>query len=691
MEFSLQNEKSKILILILTLIVATILTYYFHFMLNDATIFTHFFYIPIILATLWWQRKGMIIPIILAIILLSSDFISGVNALTSDLFRAMMFLIIGAVVTILSEIIASDEQKIRESEEKFRSVAYSAADGILTADNQGKITYINDSFQEIFKYQPQELIGKEVTILLTENDQKNIRDILENYPRTGDHRLMNRTLESTGIRKDGTEFPLETSIASWKSDGETYFTGIVRDVTERKKMEEKKNELAAIVESSDDAIIGKTLEGTITSWNEGAEHIYGYKEEEILGKSIYQLIPPDHQDDFPILMEKISKGKHVKHYETQRVRKDGEIIDISLTLSPTKNIDGEIKGASSIARDITEKKRTEETLKERENYQQTIFSAIQTGIIVVDVETRKIVDLNDIAAELIGTSKDEIIGKTCHQFICPAEEDQCPILNLNQEVDNSERILINIHGEEIPIIKNVVKITLNGREHLLESFVDITERLKAEEQIKQSLKDKDMLIGEIHHRVKNNLLIITSLLSLQSSYVDDQKSRSLFEESENRTRSMALIHEKLYQSGEAKRIDFEEYIQSLGNELYNTYALNTNLIKLEMDLEKNLILDVDTAIPLGLIFNELFTNSLKHAFPDNRAGTIKVTFHKTGENYVLIVEDDGVGLPEDFKVEESDSFGLRLVDALTQQIDAQEDVDSTQGTSFTITFQEKPV
>lgn len=200
-----------------------------------------------------------------------------------------------------------------------------------------------------------------------------------------------------------------------------------------------------------------------------------------------------------------------------------------------------------------------------------------------------------------------------------------------------------------------------------------------------------MLIGEIHHRVKNNLIIITSLLSLQSDYVKDQESRSLFEESENRARSMALIHEKLYQSGEAKRIDFNEYIQSLGKELYQTYALNTDQLYYETDLDLNVILDVDTAIPLGLIFNELFTNSLKHAFPDGREGTIKVGFHKLNNEYQLIVEDDGVGLSEDFNLEESDSFGLRLVDALTQQIDAQVELDTNHGTRYTITFQEEGV
>jgi PAS domain S-box-containing protein len=690
MKLSLKNERSKISALLLTLAVAVFLTFYFHQILGEGIIFTHFFYIPIILATLWWKRKGLIIPIALALILVASHYISGVNyPLYDDLFRSLMFLIIGVVVAILSEEISANQQKLKESEKKFASVAKTAVDGILTTDHLGKIVFVNDSLLKIFGYQKEEIIEKEIRELIPH--RINIKEILKTAQSTTNNRFLGRTLESFGLRKDGTEFPVEASVSTWIFDDHKYFTGIIRDITQRKIMEKKKNELAAIVESTDDAIIGRNLDGIITSWNQGAEDIYGYSEEETLGKDMAILIPPGYEDEFPKLMEEhIIKGKRVRHYESQRKRKDGKIIDISLTISPTLNEDGEVIGSSSIARDITAQKMNQKELKERQIYQKTIFRAIQTGIIVLDAETKTIVDVNDVAADLIGTSKDQIIGKVCHKFLCPAEEDKCPIIDLNQKVDNSQRILLNIHGEGIPVIKNVVKIKLNGKEHLLESFVDITERLKAEEQIKQSLKDKDMLIGEIHHRVKNNLIIITSLLSLQSDYVKDQESRSLFEESENRARSMALIHEKLYQSGEAKRIDFEEYIQSLGKELYQTYALN-NRLDMQMDLQKDLILDVDTAIPLGLIFNELFTNSLKHAFPEGGEGTIKVGFHKLNDKYQLIVEDNGVGLSEDFKMEESDSFGLRLVDALTQQIDAQVELDTNHGTRYTITFQEEAV
>ncbi len=150
-------------------------------------------------------------------------------------------------------------------------------------------------------------------------------------------------------------------------------------------------------------------------------------------------------------------------------------------------------------------KAVQETLLERENYQKTIFSAIQTGIILIDAETQNIIDLNDVAARLIGLSKESIIGKNCHKFICPAEEGKCPIIDLNQTVDNSERILLDVNGNEIPIIKNVVSVDLNGRETLLESFIDIRDRKNAEKALKRS-EEKYRRVVEKFLKISNEII-----------------------------------------------------------------------------------------------------------------------------------------------------------------------------------------
>jgi two-component sensor histidine kinase len=178
------------------------------------------------------------------------------------------------------------------------------------------------------------------------------------------------------------------------------------------------------------------------------------------------------------------------------------------------------------------------------------------------------------------------------------------------------------------------------------------------------------------------------LLNLQSRYIKDEESKNIFKESQNRARSMALIHERLYQSTDLKSIDFGDYMSTQANDLYQTYVMDTSLVKLNIDVD-DLRLDINTSIPLGLIVNELVTNSLKHAFPDSKSGEIEIIFHKQDENYLLEVKDNGIGFPEDINYQNTDSLGLQIVNNLTEQIDGKMEVNTISGTSFKIIFKEE--
>jgi two-component sensor histidine kinase/DNA-binding response OmpR family regulator len=217
---------------------------------------------------------------------------------------------------------------------------------------------------------------------------------------------------------------------------------------------------------------------------------------------------------------------------------------------------------------------------------------------------------------------------------------------------------------------------------------DITEQKIAEDALAKSLDEKEMLIKEIHHRVKNNLMIISSLLNLQSYYIKDKDARDVFRESQNRAKSMALIHERLYQSTDLKNIDFGDYIRTLTTDLYHTMVSDPGRIKLDIDVE-DVNVDINTVVPLGLIVNELVTNSMKYAFPNDKSGYIKVELHRENEKIILRIIDNGMGLPEDMDYKNPSSLGLQLVNSLTMQIDAELELDRSQGTSFTIIFQEQ--
>ncbi|MDO9035380.1 MAG: histidine kinase dimerization/phosphoacceptor domain -containing protein [Methanoregula sp.] len=235
---------------------------------------------------------------------------------------------------------------------------------------------------------------------------------------------------------------------------------------------------------------------------------------------------------------------------------------------------------------------------------------------------------------------------------------------------------------------------------------DITERKQAEEKLKRfneelerrikerteqinaSLEEKEVLLREIHHRVNNNLQILISLLTLQSRYITDEKTLTAIRESRNRIQAMALVHEKLYRSGNIAKIGLDEYVRFLGASLFQFYAIPKKEITFTTDIP-DVFIDLNTAIPVGLILNELISNSLKHAFSNGRNGEISVAISRQDHSLTIIIKDTGMGIPQDFDWRNTGSLGLRLVISLVEQLDGSIELDRTAGTAFTIVVKEK--
>lgn len=245
--------------------------------------------------------------------------------------------------------------------------------------------------------------------------------------------------------------------------------------------------------------------------------------------------------------------------------------------------------------------------------------------------------------------------------------------------DGSTRI-VSSRSEVIPE-KNEQPLRIIGIEQ------DITERKASEDKIKASLKEKELLLQEIHHRVKNNLQVISSLLRLQSRHINDPEALEIFKESQKRVSSIALVHEKLYQSKDMASINFADYIETLARDIFNFSMNSMQNIKLNLDLDEY-YLNIETAIPCGLIINELLTNSLKHAFPSGNNGEIYLGLHGDNGKIVITVKDDGVGLPPQIDIKKPDTFGLQLVYFLKKQIKGDIILDEGDGTSFKIIFEE---
>jgi len=236
---------------------------------------------------------------------------------------------------------------------------------------------------------------------------------------------------------------------------------------------------------------------------------------------------------------------------------------------------------------------------------------------------------------------------------------------------------------------NLVRLLPAIKRELREAEIRRSKR-QAEAQLKASLKEKEVLLQEVHHRVKNNMQIISSLFNLQAGKIKDKQAFEIFKSCQNRVKSMALIHEKLYKSEDLTKVDFAKYSELLTSHLLNSYGINPKLIQINIDI-KDVFLDINTAIPCSLIINELISNSLKHAFPGDKKGEIKIKMHSLNKEKIeLIVCDDGVGMPEDVDFRNTDSLGLHLVNILAEdQLHGSIKLDRKKGTSFRIRFKGK--
>ena len=272
----------------------------------------------------------------------------------------------------------------------------------------------------------------------------------------------------------------------------------------------------------------------------------------------------------------------------------------------------------------------------------------------------------------------------------PIAHDACWMalaLKMNQEYNGHEIVIERPDGQRLTALAYANPMhdatgTLLGAVNVL---VDITERTQAEAQLQASLHEKEVLLKEIHHRVKNNLQLIASLLYLQSDHLKHPEDLALFEDTQNRVKSMALVHESLYHTGDLARFNFARYLERLTSHLCQSHGAERAGIRLHMALEE-VVLDGDTAIPCGLIVNELLTNALKYAFPDGRAGTIHLTLRAAGDQVTLRVRDTGIGLPHGFDVHTTESLGLQLVGMMTEQLGGTLTLTGAGGTTWTVSL-----
>lgn len=457
-------------------------------------------------------------------------------------------------------------------------------------------------------------------------------------------------------------------------------------ITERKQVEEElrqsRQHALNILESITDAFYALDRQWRFTYLNRQAEHLLRRIREELLGKSALDEFPG--AVDSPIFKQyhkAITEQVSIEFEEYYGPLKTW--FDIRVYPYPD--------GLSVYFRDVTERKRTEEALRESEERYRSVVDNIGAGVALIS-PAMEVLSMNN---QIKGWLPDiNVPAKPIcyHVFNDPPRESVCPYCPASKTFEDGqihEAITDTPAGSKIRnyrIIASPLKDQEGKVVAVIEIAEDITERKRVQDQINASLQEKEVLLKEIHHRVKNNLQIISSMIHLQSGQIQDKQALEMFREIQNRVKSMALIHERLYQAKDLTKIDFVEYLRDLLDNLFRTYGAGSKDIALKLHVDEA-PLGLDMVIPLGLIINELVCNSLKYAFPAGKSGEICVDLHLDPDHqFTLIVQDNGVGLPQDFDFQNTGSLGLQLVTTLTRQLEGTIELDGSVGTACTIQF-----
>ena len=447
-----------------------------------------------------------------------------------------------------------------------------------------------------------------------------------------------------------------------------------------------------VVEAAPNAMIMIDEQGAIQLANSQAERLFGYSRAELLGQSIEILLPPNLRG-----MHKAVRGAYMRTPETRRMgagrdlfglRRDGTEVPIEIGLNPIRTRSGTFVLASII--DITERKRAEQALRASEERFRLLVEDAPNAIVMVDEEGR-IALLNAEAERLFGYERSALIGKPIETLVPEGfqrEEPQGPdaLGAPRSRWTGADRDLYALRrdGTKVPIEIGLNPIRTAEGVFVLASVVDITERKRAQEQTRAALNEKTVLLNEIHHRVKNNLQVITSLLNLQAGRARDPAVRSLIAESRDRVQAMALIHQLLFERRDWSTVQLGPYLRRLSDLLASTYGRGR--VELHVDADE-VELDVQRAVPCGLLVNELVTNAFKHAFPEGGRGCIRIELRReAGDTARLLVSDDGRGLPEDLEIERIDSLGMQLVPLLAEQVRGTLRMERGPGARFELRF-----
>lgn len=557
----------------------------------------------------------------------------------------------------------------------------------------GRWLEVSDRFCELLGYTREEMLERSFMDDTHPDDLQKNENIRERITKSeyGEFETTKRYITKSGESK---WVYVSGALIKDKNGEPQYIVCYTHDVTAEKKslakIQESERMFRSLFEHNPHSVYYFDTEGNFRDANPKFEELSGYTSEELRGMSFSPFIAEKDMEKTWNNFQETLQGK-THSYEITGVTRSGERREARINSFPII-VGDEIVGVFGIAEDITESKEAKQKLQQnKKRWQHLVEDNPQPVQVTRDAE---IIFINEAGAKLYGAqSVKEILGRSVFDFCHPESLEK--VRDRKEKLERGENLpkiadlmLQQLNGELRYVEVHSIPITYKGKPAIQTVLHDVTDRKEKEEIIKTTLKEKEVMIKEIHHRVKNNMAVVSGLLELQTMSSENKEVNKILRESQHRIYSMAMIHEKLYQSESLSQIDFAKYIRELVSSINDTYNLESRDIEINYDIEE-VILDVNKAIPCGLILNELVTNSYKHAFKGRESGSITIELNKEQDNVKLKVRDDGDGLPDDFKLEEEQGLGMTLVKTLQRQLDGElnfNHASNGSGVNFLVSF-----